>query len=87
MESKICTVCNIEKQINNFYIRYSERKECNIKRGVKRYYDNKDKISVQHKIYYGKLEINYNRNKMDIETKETQTLKNYIVHMLNYKIN
>ena len=51
MESKICTQCNIEKDINNFYKKYSECKDCNIKRGVKRYYDNKDKISNQQKIY------------------------------------
>ena len=54
MESKICTQCNIEKYINNFYKKYSECKDCNIKRGVKRYYDNKNKISMQQKIYYEK---------------------------------
>ena len=54
MYNKICTVCNIENHINNFYKKYSECKECNIKRGVKRYYKNKDKISVQQKIYYEK---------------------------------
>ena len=54
MESKICTQCNNEKHINNFYKKYSECKDCNIKRGVKRYYDNKDKISMQQKIYYEK---------------------------------
>ena len=37
MENKICTVCKIEKQINNFYRKYSECKDFNIKRGVKRY--------------------------------------------------
>ena len=59
MGSKICTQCNIEKHINNFYRKYSECKDCNIKRGVKRYYDNKDKISMQQKIYYEK-----NRDKL-----------------------
>ena len=59
MENKICTVCNIEKHINNFYKKYSECKDCNIKRGVKRYYDNKNKISMQQKIYYEK-----NRDKL-----------------------
>ena len=54
MQSKICTQCNIEKHINNFYKKYSECKDCNIKRGVKWYYDNKDKISMQQKIYYEK---------------------------------
>ena len=59
MESKICTQCNIEKHINYFYKKYSECKDCNIKRGVKRYYDNKNKISMQLKIYYEK-----NRDKL-----------------------
>ena len=49
MENKICTQCNIEKHINDFYKRYSECKDCNIKLGVKHYYDNKDKISMQQK--------------------------------------
>ena len=47
-------MCNIEKHINNFYKRYSECKDCNIKRGVERYFDNKDKISIQQKVYYEK---------------------------------
>ena len=59
MESKICTQCNIEKHINNCYKKYSEGKNCNIKRGVKRYYDNKYKISMQQKIYFEK-----NRDKL-----------------------
>ena len=54
MESKICTQCNIEKDINNFYKRYSECIDCNRARGLKRYYENKDKISNQQKIYYEK---------------------------------
>ena len=86
MESKICAPCNIEKHINNFYKKYSECKDCNIKRGVKRYYDNKDKISIQQKIYYEKKEINFYRNKMIIKIKEAQIIKNYINPMLNYKI-
>ena len=59
MDRKICTHCNNEKHINNFYKKHSECKDSNIKRGVKRYYDNKDKISVQQKIYYEK-----NRDKL-----------------------
>ena len=54
MDNKICTQCNFEKDINNFYKKYSECKDCNIKRGVKRYYDNKDKLSHQRKLYYEK---------------------------------
>ena len=84
MESKICTQSNIEKHINNFYKKYSECKDCNIKRGVKRYYDNKDKISMQQKIYImKKIEINFYRNKMIIAKKEAQIIKNYRDPMLN----
>ena len=54
MANKICTVCKIEEQINNFYKRYSECKDCNIKRSVKRYHDNIDKKSIQQKNYYEK---------------------------------
>ena len=47
-------MCNIEKHINNFYKKYSECRDCNRTRGLKRYYENKDKISNQQKIYYEK---------------------------------
>ena len=50
MDNKTCTVCRNEKQINNFYKKFSECKACNIKRGVKRYYNNNDKIPNQQKI-------------------------------------
>ena len=32
------------------------------------------------------IELTYYRNKMITETKETQTLRNYIEPMLNYKV-
>ena len=54
MDSKICVVCNIEKTIDNFYNKYRECKPCNIKRSTKRYYENKDKRSNQHNLYYEK---------------------------------
>ena len=59
MDSKICVVCNIEKSIDNFYNKYRECTQCNIKRSTRRYYENKDKISMQQKIYYEK-----NRDKL-----------------------
>ena len=52
MESVICVICNTEKSIANFYNKYRECKQCNIKRSMKRYYKNKEKISMQQKIYY-----------------------------------
>ena len=59
MDSKVCVVCNIEKTIDNFDNKYRECKPCNIKRSTRRYYENKDKISNQRKIYYEK-----NRDKL-----------------------
>ena len=55
MHTKMCTICNIEKHINNFYKKYTECIDCNRARGLKRYYENKDKISNQQKIYYEKI--------------------------------
>ena len=50
MERKVCTRCVIVKNIDDFYNKYTECKNCNNKRGVKCYFDNKDKISIQRKI-------------------------------------
>ena len=52
MDTKTCTMCKIEKHINNFYRKYSECGDCIRARGLKRYYENKDKISNQQKVYY-----------------------------------
>ena len=54
MDTKICSMCNIEIHIDNFYKKYTEFKDCNRTRGLKRYYEDKDKISNQQKIYYEK---------------------------------
>ena len=54
MDNKTCTMCNIEKHINNFYKKYSECRDCNSARVLKRYYENKDKISNQQKVHYEK---------------------------------
>ena len=76
MNTKTCTICNNEKDINNFYKKFSECKACNIKRGVKRYHNNKDKISNQQKIYYKKntdkllQKQNDYRNKRNTEFKD-----------------
>ena len=47
MDSKICVVYS-----DNFYNKYRECKPCNIQRSMKRYYENKDKLSGQRKIYH-----------------------------------
>ena len=54
MNTKMCTICNIEKDINNFYKRYSDCRDCNRTRGLKRFYKNKEKKSNHRKLYYEK---------------------------------
>ena len=54
MDNKVFVVCNIEKSIDNYYNKYRECKQCNIKRSMKRYNENKDKLSNQRKLYYEK---------------------------------
>ena len=54
MDNKICVVCIIEKSIDNYYNKYRECKQCNIKRSMKRYNENKDKLSNERKLYYEK---------------------------------
>ena len=70
MDTKTCSMCNKEKHINSFCKRNSEYKDFKIKRRVKGYYDSKDKISIQQKIYYERIEINYYRNKMITKEKK-----------------
>ena len=70
MKSKFCTQCNIEKDINNFYKKYSECIDCNRARGLKRYYENKDKISNQQKVYYEK-----NREKILLQKQNNRSVQ------------
>ena len=70
MESKICTQCNIEKDINNFYKKYTECIDCNRARGLKRYYANKDKISNQQKLYYEK-----NRDRILLQKQNNRSIQ------------
>ena len=72
MDNKICVVCNIEKSIDNFYNKYRKCKQFNIRRSKKRYYENKDKLSNQRKIYYEK-----NRHVLLAKSKINQQNRNY----------
>ena len=72
MYSKVCVVCIIEKSIDNFYNKYRECKQCNIQRSMKRYYENKDKLTKQRKIYYEK-----NRDVLLAKSKLNQQNRNY----------
>ena len=71
-KSKVCVVCNIEKSIDSFYNKYREGKQCNIQRSMKRYYENKDKLSNQRKIYYEK-----NRDVLLAKSNLNQQNRNY----------
>ena len=75
MESKNCTQRIIEKHINNFYKKYSECKDCNIKRGGKRYFDNKDKISIHQKISYENNRDKLLRKQNDYRSKRNTDFK------------
>ena len=59
MESKVCVVCNTETSTDNFYNKYRECKQCNIQRSMKRYHENKDKLSNQRRLFYEKKEMCY----------------------------
>ena len=52
MESKRCSMCDNEKDIKDFLRKYTDCDDCNCKGGLKRYYQNKDKISDQRRICY-----------------------------------
>ena len=70
MNTKTYTICNNEKDINNFYKKYSECIDCNRARGLKRYYENKDKISNQQKVYYEK-----NREKILLQKQNNRCIQ------------
>ena len=50
--------------------KYSECRDCNRARGLKRYYENKDKISNQQKTYYEK-----NREKLLLQKENNRCIQ------------
>ena len=54
MERNNCNHSNIDKNIGDFFNKYTECNDCKHKRSFKRYYENKDKSSNQRKIFYEK---------------------------------
>ena len=70
MDTKMCTICNIEKDINNFYKKYTECIDCNRARGLKRYDENKEKISNQQRAYYEK-----NREKILLQKQNKRSIQ------------
>ena len=73
MDTKTSTMCKIEKLINNFYKRYTECKDCTRTRGLKRYYENKDKISNQQKYVMKRIEKKYYYRKTTLEVYKLET--------------
>ena len=55
MDSKACVTWNTGKSIDNFNHKFSESRQCKIKKSLKRYYENKDKLSNQQKHIMKKL--------------------------------
>ena len=73
MNNKTCNMCTDEKQIENLYKQYAESKDCNSRSGLKRYYDNKENISNQRKIFYKKNQLKILHKKtIDIYILKTQ---------------
>ena len=70
MNTKICTICTIEKDMNNFYKKYTECIDCNRARGLKQYYENKDKISNQQKLFYEK-----NRDRILLQKQNNRSIQ------------
>ena len=72
MDSEVYVICNTEKSIDNFYNKNRECKPCNLQRSMKRYYENRYKLSNQRKIYYEK-----NRDVLFAKSKLNQQNRNY----------
>ena len=84
MDSKLCVVSNIEKNIDNFYNKYRECKQCNIQRSWKRYNEKKVKLSNQRKFYYEKnREVVLARSKINQQNRKSYTQQ---VKDLNNKV-
>ena len=63
MEKSICTNCKIGKNCEDFFNKYTESKICNSNRSLKRYHENKNKLSTQKNYIMKKVEKNYYKNK------------------------
>ena len=77
MESKLRSICNIEKQIKSCYKKYAERKNYNYARGLKCYYENKDKISNQRTIHFER-EDNLKKKQKDRYIHFEESVRTYV---------
>ena len=53
---KTCVICNTEKCVGHFCIKYREIEQCIIRRVLKRYYNNKDVILQKSRQKYACFE-------------------------------
>ena len=70
MDTKTCSMCNIQKHIINFYKKYTECKDCNRTRRLERCYEKKDKISKQQKIIQEK-----NRHRLLLQKQNNRSIQ------------
>ena len=70
MSTKTCTICNNIKDMNNFYKKDSECIDSKRARVLKRYYEKKDKISNEQKVYYEK-----NRDKILLQKQNNRSIQ------------
>ena len=70
MEIKTFTMCNFPKHLNNFHKKISECIDRNRTRGLKQYFENKDKIPNQQKMYYEKT-----RDKISLQKQNNSICK------------
>ena len=87
MNSKVCVVCKIEKSFNNFTTNIENVNSVILKEVQDVTMIIKTKYQFNRKYIMERIEINFYRNKMNTETKETQIIKNYKDPMMKYKIN
>ena len=67
-----------KKYVEDFYNKYTECKICNSKRSLKRYYENKDKISNQKKFFYEKNREKLLRKQNDRYTNYKELHRSYV---------
>ena len=70
-------MCNNEKNIINFYKKYTECRDCKSKRSTKRYYASEDILSNQQKVYFEK-----NRNRL--LQKQNENYMHFKILLRNY---
>ena len=71
----------LKKSFDNFYNKYREYKQCNFKRSMKRYYENKENLSNQRKFYCEK-----NRDVLLTKSKLNQQNRNYEIQIYKQQV-